>query len=94
LVRAMCGMLACVPCCHVSWLFVPSWLGGIVSWLIKLILGLFWYLRVVKTIEIRACAHCGAPISVLFAGVCIRCAESLEPPLLSWCSVKASAGLG
>jgi len=35
-------------------------------------------------IEALVCDRCGAPVSVLYGGVCIRCAESVEPPMSKW----------
>lgn len=35
-------------------------------------------------IESFVCDCCGAPVGVLYDGVCIRCAERVEPPALKW----------
>ena len=43
-------------------------------------------------IETLDCYRCRAPVAVLQDEVCIRCAESIEPPLSCWrgCSCPAN----
>ena len=35
-------------------------------------------------VEALVCERCGAPVSFLHDGVCVRCAESVEPPMTKW----------
>jgi hypothetical protein len=34
------------------------------------------------------CEVCDAPVAVKLSGLCVRCCEKFEPPLLHWAAVK------
>jgi len=51
--------------------------------LIGMYLLLSWVVAMVR-VEFLVCGRCGAPVSVLYDGLCVRCVESVEPPLLRW----------